>query len=188
MLDLVPLETLLAFTSAGILLNLTPGADVMFATASGMAGGPRAGIAAGAGVGLGGFWHVGLAAIGVAALLAAHPAAMTGLRVGLADNWLRHVYDVKLRHRRRIDHLPIAQMEDVMCEMNVIEQVGNVAMSNVLLDAWARGQKISIHGWCYGLKDGLAKDLGVTMSNAEEVVDVFRAALKRYPRGVVPPR
>ncbi len=115
-------------------------------------------------------------------------AALRGTRVGLADNWLRHVYDVKLRHRRRIDHLPIAQMEDVMCEMNVIEQVGNVAMSNVLLDAWARGQKISIHGWCYGLKDGLAKDLGVTMSNAEEVVDVFRAALKRYPRGVVPPR
>ena len=83
-------------------------------------------------------------------------AALRGTRVGLADNWLRHVYDVKLRHRRRIDHLPIAQMEDVMCEMNVIEQVGNVAMSNVLLDAWARGQKVSIHGWVYGLKDGLA--------------------------------
>lgn len=81
MFDLVPLETLLAFTSAGILLNLTPGADVMFATASGMAGGPRAGIAAGAGVGLGGLWHVGLAALGVAALLAAHPAAMAGLRL-----------------------------------------------------------------------------------------------------------
>lgn len=80
MLELVPLETLLTFASAGILLNLTPGADVMFATASGMAGGPRAGIAAGAGVGLGGFWHVGLAALGVSALLAASPAAMTGLR------------------------------------------------------------------------------------------------------------
>lgn len=80
MLDLIPLETLLAFASAGILLNLTPGADVMFATASGMAGGPRVGMAAGAGVGLGGFWHVGLAALGVAALLAAHPAAMTALR------------------------------------------------------------------------------------------------------------
>lgn len=80
MFDLVPLETLLAFTGAGILLNLTPGSDVMFATASGIAGGPRAGMAAGAGVGLGGFWHVGLAALGVAALLAAHPAAMTGLR------------------------------------------------------------------------------------------------------------
>lgn len=80
MFDLIPLETLLAFAGAGILLNLTPGSDVMFATASGMAGGPRAGMAAGAGVGLGGFWHVGLAALGVAALLAAHPAAMTGLR------------------------------------------------------------------------------------------------------------
>ena len=80
MFDLVPLDVLLTFASAGVLLNLTPGADVMFATASGMAGGPRVGLAAGAGVGLGGFWHVGLAALGVAALLAAHPAAMTGLR------------------------------------------------------------------------------------------------------------
>ena len=80
MFGLVPLETLLAFASAGVLLNLAPGADVMFATASGMAGGPRAGIAAGLGVGLGGFWHVGLAALGVAAILATHPAAMTGLR------------------------------------------------------------------------------------------------------------
>lgn len=80
MMDLVPLQTLLTFASAGVLLNLTPGSDVMFATASGLAGGPRAGMAAGAGVGLGGLWHVGLAAFGVAALLAAHPAAMTGLR------------------------------------------------------------------------------------------------------------
>jgi carbonic anhydrase len=111
-------------------------------------------------------------------------AALRGTRVGLADNWLRHVHDVKLRHRNRIDHLPTAQMEDVMCEMNVIEQVGNVALSNVLQDAWARGQNVSVHGWCYGLKDGLAKDLGVTMSHAGEVVNVFRNAIKRYPRGV----
>jgi threonine/homoserine/homoserine lactone efflux protein len=80
MFDLIPLETFLAFAASGILLNLTPGADVMFATASGIAGGPRAGIAAGSGVGLGGFWHIGLAALGVSALLAAHPAAMTALR------------------------------------------------------------------------------------------------------------
>jgi threonine/homoserine/homoserine lactone efflux protein len=66
MFHLVPLDTLLTFATAGILLNLTPGSDVMFATASGMVGGPRAGMAAGAGVGLGGFWHVGLAALGVA--------------------------------------------------------------------------------------------------------------------------
>jgi carbonic anhydrase len=110
-------------------------------------------------------------------------ATLRGSRVGLADNWLRHVHDVKIRHRRRIDHLPVPVQEDVLCEMNVIEQVGNVALSNVLQDAWARGQKVSVHGWCYGLKDGMAKDLGVSMSHTNEVMDVFRNALKRYPRG-----
>ncbi len=110
-------------------------------------------------------------------------ATLRGARVGLADNWLRHVHDVKIRHRRRIDHLPVPVQEDVLCEMNVIEQVGNVALSNVLQDAWARGQKVSVHGWCYGLKDGIAKDLGVSMNHAGEVMEVFRNALKRYPRG-----
>ena len=109
-------------------------------------------------------------------------ATLRGARVGLADNWLRHVHDVKMRHRKRLDHLPVAVQEDVLCEMNVIEQVGNVALTNVLQDAWARGQKVSVHGWCYGLKDGLVKDLGVSMSRREEVMDVFRSALKRYPR------
>ncbi len=110
-------------------------------------------------------------------------ATLRGARVGLADNWLRHVHDVKMRHHRRIDHLSVPEQEDVLCEMNVIEQVGHVALTNVLQDAWARGQKISVHGWCYGLKDGLAKDLGVSMSQPGEVMDVFRNALKRYPRG-----
>jgi carbonic anhydrase len=111
-------------------------------------------------------------------------ATLRGTRVGLADNWLRHVHDVKIRHRRRIDHLGVPEQEDVLCEMNVIEQVGNVALTNVIQDAWARGQKISVHGWCYGLKDGLVKDLGVSMSHPSEVMNVFRNALKRYPRGV----
>jgi carbonic anhydrase len=110
-------------------------------------------------------------------------ATLRGTRVGLADNWLRHVHDVRLRHRRRLDHLPVAVQEDVLCEINVIEQVGNVALSNVMQDAWSRGQKVAVHGWCYGLKDGLVKDLGVTMSHTGEVVNVFRNALKRYPRG-----
>jgi carbonic anhydrase len=109
-------------------------------------------------------------------------AALRGTRVGLADSWLRHVHDVKLRHRRRLDHLTVAEQEDTLCEMNVIEQVGNVALSNVLQDAWARGQKIAVHGWCYGLRDGLVKDLGVSMQNQHEVVNVFRNAFKRYPR------
>ena len=98
-------------------------------------------------------------------------ATLRGMRVGLADNWLRHVHDVKVRHRRRLDHLTVP------------EQVGNVALTNVVQDAWTRGQKLSVHGWCYGLKDGLAKDLGVSMSGSHEVVDVFRSAFKRYPRG-----
>jgi carbonic anhydrase len=110
-------------------------------------------------------------------------ATLRGMRVGLADNWLRHVHDVKVRHRRRLDHLPVLAQEDALCEMNVIEQVGNVALTNVVQDAWSRGQKLSVHGWCYGLKDGLAKDLGVSMSGSHEVVDVFRSAFKRYPRG-----
>ncbi|MBB1076483.1 carbonate dehydratase [Rhodoferax sp. 4810] len=111
-------------------------------------------------------------------------AALHGTRVGLADNWLRHVHDVKLRHRQRLEHLPIEQQRDTLCEMNVIEQVGNVALTNVLQDAWARGQKVAVHGWCYGLADGLVKDLGVTMQASHEVVDVFGNAFKRYPRGL----
>ena len=109
-------------------------------------------------------------------------AAMHGLRVGLADNWLRHVHDVRLRHRKRIDHLPPAEQENILCEMNVIEQVGNVALSTVVQDAWSRDQKVAVHGWVYGLSDGLLKDLEVTMHCPEQVVEVFAAAIKRYPR------
>ena len=111
-------------------------------------------------------------------------AAMTGQRLGLIDNWLRHVQDVRLRHRQRLNHLPQTELEDVLCEMNVLEQVGNVALSNVMQDAWARGQKIQVHGLIYGLSDGLLKDLHVSMSHSAEVVDVFRNAFKRYPRQI----
>ena len=109
-------------------------------------------------------------------------AAMRGIRIGLADNWLRHVQDVRLRHRKRLDHLPPEEQEDILCEMNVIEQVGNVALSTVLQDAWARGQQVTVHGWVYGLRDGLLKNLEVTMDRPESVVQVYGNALKRYPR------
>ena len=114
-------------------------------------------------------------------------AATRGTRIGLADNWLRHVQDVRLRHRQRLTHLDQYDLENTMCEMNVIEQVGNVALSNVMQDAWGRGQKVSVHGWIYGLHDGLVKDLEVTMTSSDEVVDVFRQAFKRYPRQVLIP-
>ena len=114
-------------------------------------------------------------------------AALRGSRVGLADNWLRHIHDVRLRHRKRIDHLPADEQEDILCDMNVIEQVGNVALSTVLQDAWARSQKVAVHGWVYGLRDGLLKNLGVTMDRPDAVIDVFRAAVKRYPRAASRP-
>jgi len=114
-------------------------------------------------------------------------AALQGLRIGLADNWLRHIQDVRLRHRGRIDHLPPDEQENILCEMNVIEQVGNVALSTVMQDAWARGQKVSVHGWVYGLGDGLLKDLGVTMDGPQSIVSTFGAALKRYPRAAAAP-
>ncbi|MDR2153808.1 MAG: carbonate dehydratase [Burkholderiaceae bacterium] len=103
-------------------------------------------------------------------------------RIGLADNWLHHVRDVKMRHRARLQPLCRHEQEDALCEMNVIEQVGNVAQTNVVQDAWRRGQPLAVHGWCYGLKDGLVKDLGVTMTGCEQVLDVYREAIKRYPR------
>jgi carbonic anhydrase len=109
-------------------------------------------------------------------------AALKGTRVGLADNWLRHIQDVKMRHRKRIDHLPVADQEDVLCEINVIEQVGNVALSTVLQDAWARQQTVAVHGWVYGLKDGLLKDLGINIHRPDQIMDEFRVAIRRYPR------
>jgi carbonic anhydrase len=114
-------------------------------------------------------------------------AVLQKQRVGLADNWLAHIGDLRLRHRKRIDHLPPEQQEDVLCEINVIEQVGNVALSTVVRDAWARGQKLTVHGWVYGLKDGLVKNLEVSMNSTDSVVEVFRTAIKRYPRDASAP-
>jgi carbonic anhydrase len=110
-------------------------------------------------------------------------AVLREQRVGLADNWLHHVRDVQMRHRARLLHLCRGEQEDALCEMNVIEQTVNVAQTNVVGDAWRRSQPLAVHGWCYGLKDGLIKDLHVTMSGPEQVLDVYRDAIKRYPRG-----
>ena len=95
---------------------------------------------------------------------------------------------MRLRHRKRLQHLSPAEQEDVLCEMNVIEQVGNVALSTVLQDAWERGQKVSVHGWVYGLKrrpgQGPGRDHGATADCGRR--GLRRRAFKRYPRGEVP--
>ena len=86
-------------------------------------------------------------------------AALHGARIGLADNWIRHIQDVRDRHRVLLDSLPDAQRADALVDLNVIEQVVNVCVSTVMVDAWAKGQKVRIHGWAFGVHDGLLQDL-----------------------------
>jgi carbonic anhydrase len=92
-------------------------------------------------------------------------AALQNQKLGLIDNWLRHVQDVLAKHRAQIDALPSEQEQhDRLCELNVIEQVNNVSQTTVVRDAFSRNQSLSVHGWIYGLTDGLLRDLGVTTS------------------------
>jgi carbonic anhydrase len=105
-------------------------------------------------------------------------AAMQNRRVGLADNWLRHVQDVHVKHEAIVAALPeLAQRVDRMCELNVIEQVVNVCQTTIVQDAWDRGQSLAVHGWVYGLKDGLLRDLGTTVTKVEEASAAYREAL-----------
>jgi carbonic anhydrase len=91
--------------------------------------------------------------------------AMVGRSVGLADNWLRHVQDVRSKHAAELDAIADdAARARRLCELNVREQVRNVCESTVLRDAWARGQAVSVHGWVYGIDNGRLRDLGCTQS------------------------
>ena len=92
-------------------------------------------------------------------------AALRDEKLGLIDNWLRHVQDVRSKHHVQIDVLDTeAQRHHRLCELNVIEQVVNASQTTVVRDAWARGQAVTVHGWVYDLGDGLLRDLGVTVS------------------------
>lgn len=105
-------------------------------------------------------------------------AALDRDRVGLVDLWLRHVQDVHLRHVRKVDALPLELRHDRLCELNVIEQVANVAQTIIVQDAWQRGQCLTVHGWIYGLKDGLIRDLGLNLSRSEDLLPRYAAALE----------
>jgi carbonic anhydrase len=110
-------------------------------------------------------------------------ATLAGERIGLADNWLRQVEAVYSKHQAVIDARgESADRLDRLCELNVLEQVVNVARTTVVQDAWARGQKLSIHGWVYGLHDGLIRDIGPTVGASNEVVTRHRNALSNLSR------
>ncbi|HSQ61480.1 MAG TPA: carbonate dehydratase [Acidobacteriota bacterium] len=107
-------------------------------------------------------------------------------RVGLSDNWLRHVGDVRDEHRAILEALGDERARhDRLCELNVIEQVVNVAETTVLRDAWSRGQDVAVHGWIYDVADGLVRDLGIRLER-EGSIESARvhavAALAANPR------
>ena len=105
-------------------------------------------------------------------------AALRCTRVGLADNWLRHVRDVHEKHQDCLCRLPDEKAQSArLCELNVVEQVANVCQTSILLDAWARGQSVTVHGWIYGLTDGRLRNLGLTAWSAEEAREKYRAAV-----------
>jgi len=106
-------------------------------------------------------------------------AALNGSRIGLADNWIRHIQDVRHRHRQLLDSLSDEVRADALCDLNVIEQVVNVCVSTVMVDAWAKGQKVSIHGWAFGVHDGLLQDLGMTISGPADLDRLYHDAVER---------
>jgi carbonic anhydrase len=89
-------------------------------------------------------------------------AALHRSKLGLIDNWLRHVQDVASMHRASLDRLDDEARLNRLCELNVIEQARNVCGTTIVQDAWARGQELSVHAWIYGLSDGLLRDLAFT--------------------------
>ena len=115
-------------------------------------------------------------------------AALNKLRFGLIDNWLRHIKDIIGRYGDHLNSLETQpQKEERLCELNVIEQVINVCHTNVVQDAWYRGQKVSVHGVIYGLKDGILTDLGVNIGAKEEMNSKYIQALNTLGIGVTDP-
>jgi carbonic anhydrase len=113
-------------------------------------------------------------------------AALLDLRVGLADNWLRHVQDVRNKHLAWLDAVPEDRRVDALCELNVLEQAVNVCQTTVVRDAWGRGQSVAVHGWVYGLHNGLLEDLRISAGRPEDVPAAYEQALaavkRRYER------
>jgi len=110
-------------------------------------------------------------------------AALNGDRIGLADNWIRHIQDVRDRHRPLLDSLSDAKRADALVDLNVIEQVVNVCVSTVMVDAWAKGQNVTIHGWAFGVHDGLLQDLHMSVSSTDAIEPSYRAALQGVAEG-----
>ena len=107
-------------------------------------------------------------------------AALNDNRTGLTDNWLRHVQDVRDRHEAKLAEIDDAnERVNRLCELNAMQQVVNVCQTSVLREAWARGQSVTVHGWCYSLENGLINDLNVSAASREEAMERYRSALEK---------
>lgn len=114
-------------------------------------------------------------------------AALDNARLGLADNWLRHIQDVRDKHQDLLDSIVDEQQRwACLCELNVLEQAINVARTTLVRDSWARNQALTVHGWIYGLNDGLLRDTGFIVSTNEEVDAVAAQSLAGLHRNYVP--
>lgn len=106
-------------------------------------------------------------------------AAACNQKLGLIDNWLRHVQDAQSKHYKELQfYTEEAAMVDKVCEINVIEQALSVCQTTVIQDAWARGQNITVHSWIYALQDGLLRDLGMTVSCSEDIYPRYKEAVR----------
>ena len=105
-------------------------------------------------------------------------AALLQSRLGLIDNWLRHIQDVAQKHADRLAAIPDENQRVArLCELNIVEQVHNVCQTTIVQDAWTRGQSLSVHGWIYDIHDGLLQELSVCVSALEELPSLYSAAL-----------
>jgi len=107
-------------------------------------------------------------------------AALTDIRVGLADNWLGHVRDVREKHGKYLGNVVGRAATNRLVELNVAEQVMNTAHTTIVRDAWERGQPLTIHSWVYGVHDGLLRDLGITVSSFDEIAPKLERVLSGY--------
>lgn len=106
-------------------------------------------------------------------------AALEGQRLGLIDAWLQHIVDVQQKHMDLLENRQTTEeRSDLLCELNVLEQVGNLCQTSIVHDAWKRGQDLCIHGWIYDVKDGMLRDLGFTVTDESEVETVAHKALR----------
>jgi carbonic anhydrase len=107
-------------------------------------------------------------------------AAYENQRIGLSDNWLRHVADVKEKHESRFHGIKKEACSDRLSELNVIEQVLHVCETTIVQDAWIRKQDLAVHGWIYGIQNGLLKDLNITIASSEETPSAYQKALQTF--------